>query len=59
MSPHESRRQHPPSCRDLLSRSMAGDYFNPPQTRRRQHCLGVITTVNITVKTMPAHGPAS
>src|SRR5262249_51781691 len=48
----------------LLSRPLAPplrarDDLDPPQTRRHRHLLGVVTTVNIMVKTMAAHGPAS
>jgi len=32
------------------------DHLDPPQTRRRQHLLGVVITVNAMVKTVPAHG---
>src|SRR4029077_4458760 len=34
----------------------AGDHLDPLRTRSRRHLLGVVTTVNIMVKTMPAHG---
>jgi hypothetical protein len=50
--------------RPLLRRPLAPtldarDHLDPPQTRSRRHILGVVTTVNTMVKTMPAHGPVS
>ena len=37
----------------------ASNHLDPPWTRRRQHLLGVVITVNTMVKTMSAHGAAS
>jgi hypothetical protein len=51
-------------CRLLLRRPLAPtldarNYLDPLRTRSRRHIFGVVITVNTTVKTMPAHGPAS